>query len=146
MDAYLSLPDTEYGTDICTPRAIVRPMLVKGKAGIGVLALRGKLSVVEISPEDARRLGWEMIEIANRAEAARSAGATYSPGLDRCLRCGSRGPLDCPICKLTSIPPAPIIARRCSNESDENADGRNSPRHAGDPESGASQDPEVYRG
>lgn len=146
MDAYLSLPDTEYGTDICTSHAIVRPMLVKGKAGIGILALRGKQSVVEMSPEDARRLGWEMIEIANRAEAARSAGATYSPDPDRCLRCGSRGPLDCPICKLTSIPPAPIIARRCSNENDENADGCNSPRHAVPESDGASRDPEVCRG
>jgi len=97
MDAFPGLPDTEYGTDIRTAAAVIRPLLVKGKAGIGILSLRGKQILAEMSPEDARRLGWE-IEVASRAEAARSAGATYSSGFDACSKCGSWGPLGCPIC------------------------------------------------
>lgn len=98
MDTILVLPDTEYGTDIRTPHAVVRPLLVGGKAGIGVLALRGKLLTTEMSPEQARRLGWEMIEIASRAESFARAGATGCTTSDVCPKCGSRGPLECPLC------------------------------------------------
>lgn len=97
MDAII-LPDTEYGTDIHTPHATVRPLLTEGKVGIGIQGLGMTVVITEMSPEEARLLGWEMIEIANRAESARRAGATGSSHPDTCPTCGSRGPLECPIC------------------------------------------------